>query len=121
VILTPHLGASTQESEENCAKMAVEQLIDFLENGNIRNSVNYPACNMGKCRSQHRIAIYHGNVKNMIRQFADILSYTNVDNMSNTSRGEYAVTMIDIDDELKEETVEKLKAVGGVFRVRVIR
>lgn len=121
VILTPHLGASTQESEENCAKMAVEQLIDFLENGNIRNSVNYPACNMGKCRSQHRIAIYHGNVKNMIRQFADILSYTNVDNMSNTSRGEYAVTMIDIDDELKEETVEKLKTVGGVFRVRVIR
>lgn len=121
VILTPHLGASTQESEENCAKMAVEQLIDFLENGNIRNSVNYPACSMGKCRSQHRIAIYHGNVKNMIRQFADILSYTNVDNMSNTSRGEYAVTMIDIDDELKEETVEKLKTVGGVFRVRVIR
>lgn len=121
VILTPHLGASTQESEENCAKMAVEQLIDFLENGNIRNSVNYPACSMGKCRSQHRIAIYHGNVKNMIRQFADILSYTNVDNMSNTSRGEYAVTMIDIDDELKEETVEELKAVGGVFRVRVIR
>ena len=120
VILTPHLGASTQESEENCAAMAVEQLRDFLENGNIRNSVNYPSCNMGKCRSQHRIAIFHGNVKNMIRQFADILSYTNVANMSNTSRGEYAVTMIDIDGSLEPETVDKLSRVGGVFRVRVV-
>ncbi len=121
VILTPHLGASTQESEENCAVMAVEQLKDFLENGNIRNSVNYPSCSMGECRAQHRIAIYHRNVKNMIRQFADILSYTNVDNMSNTSRGEYAYTMIDIDDALEPETVDRLRAVGGVVRVRVVR
>jgi D-3-phosphoglycerate dehydrogenase len=121
VILTPHLGASTQESEENCAVMAVEQLKDFLENGNIRNSVNYPACSMGECRSQHRIAIYHKNVKHMIRQFADILSYTNVANMSNTSRGEYAYTMIDIDDAIKPETVEELRNVGDVLRVRVIR
>ncbi|MBP3873098.1 MAG: 3-phosphoglycerate dehydrogenase, partial [Lachnospiraceae bacterium] len=121
VILTPHLGASTQESEENCAVMAVEQLKDFLENGNIRNSVNYPSCSMGECRAQHRIAIYHRNVKNMIRQFADILSYTNVDNMSNTSRGEYAYTMIDIDDALESETVDRLRAVGGVVRVRVVR
>lgn len=121
VILTPHLGASTQESEENCAAMAVEQLRDFLENGNIRNSVNYPSCNMGTCRSQHRIAIYHKNVKNMIRQFADILSYTNVANMSNTSRGEYAYTMIDIDDELAPETVEQLKGIADVIRVRVVR
>ncbi len=121
VILTPHLGASTQESEENCAVMAVEQLKDFLENGNIRNSVNYPSCSMGECRAQHRIAIYHRNVKNMIRQFADILSYTNVDNMSNTSRGEYAYTMIDIDDALEPETVDRLRAVDGVVRVRVVR
>ena len=121
VILTPHLGASTQESEENCAEMAVEQLREFLENGNIQNSVNYPSCNMGQCRAQHRIAIYHRNVKNMIRQFADILSYTNVANMSNTSRGEYAYTMIDIDDALEPETVEQLRSVGEVFRVRVVR
>ncbi len=121
VILTPHLGASTQESEENCALMAVEQLRDFLENGNIRNSVNYPACNMGECRSQHRIAIYHKNVKNMIRQFVDILSYTNVANMSNTSRGEYAYTMIDIEDEIEAETVEKLRSVDEVCRVRVVQ
>ena len=121
VILTPHLGASTQESEENCAKMAVEQLKDFLENGNIRNSVNYPALSMGMCSSQHRIAIFHRNVKNMIRQFADLLSYTNVANMSNTSRGEYAVTMIDIDDELEPETVQQLRAIDGVVRVRLVR
>ena len=121
VILTPHLGASTQESEENCAMMAVEQLRDFLENGNIRNSVNYPACSMGQCSSQHRIAIYHKNVKNMIRQFADILSYTNVANMSNTSRGEYAYTLIDIDDALAPETVQQLESVDGVVRVRVVR
>ncbi len=121
VILTPHLGASTQESEENCAVMAVEQLRDFLENGNIRNSVNYPACSMGECRSQHRIAIYHKNVKNMIKQFVDILSYANVANMSNTSRGEYAYTMIDIEDEISADTVDKLKAVDAVFRVRVVK
>ena len=121
VILTPHLGASTQESEENCAVMAVEQLKDFLENGNIRNSVNYPSCSMGICRTLHRIAIYHKNVKNMIRQFADILSYTNVANMSNTSRGEYAYTMIDFDEELEPETVEILKNVKDVIRVRVVR
>jgi D-3-phosphoglycerate dehydrogenase len=76
---------------------------------------------MGECRSQHRIAIYHKNVKHMIRQFADILSYTNVANMSNTSRGEYAYTMIDIDDAIKPETVEELRNVGDVLRVRVIR
>ena len=120
VILTPHLGASTQESEENCAKMAVEELKDFLENGNIRNSVNYPACSMGKCSSRHRITIYHENIKNMIKQFAEILSYTNVANMSNVSRAELAVTMIDIEDDLERETIEKLKAVGGVSRVRVV-
>ncbi|HCI73229.1 MAG TPA: 3-phosphoglycerate dehydrogenase [Lachnospiraceae bacterium] len=121
VILTPHLGASTMESEENCAVMAVEQLKDFLENGNIRNSVNYPACSMGECHAQHRIAIYHKNVKHMIRQFADVLSYTNVANLSNTSRGEYAYTMIDIDDAIQPETVEALKQIGEVFRVRVVR
>ncbi len=121
VLLTPHLGASTQESEENCAVMAVEQLRDFLENGNIRNSVNYPACSMGECHTQHRIAIYHKNVKNMIKQFAEILSYTNVANMSNTSRGEYAYTMVDIDDALEAETFDKLKAVDGVLRVRLVK
>ena len=99
----------------------MEQLRDFLENGNIRNSVNYPACSMGQCTSQHRIAIYHKNVKHMIRQFADILSYTNVANMSNTSRGEYAYTMIDIEDALEPETVRQISGIEGVARVRVVR
>lgn len=121
VILTPHLGASTAESEENCAVMAVNQLRDFLENGNICNSVNYPACSMGRCESGHRLAVYHKNVKNMIRQIVDVLSYANVANMSNTSRGDIAYTMIDIDGELDQDTVSKLMSIGGVFRVRVVK
>lgn len=121
VLLTPHLGASTAESEENCAVMAVNELKEFLEQGNIRNSVNYPSCNMGECRSMHRIAIYHRNVKNMIRQIVDVLSYTNVANMSNTSRGEYAYTMVDIDDALQDQTVQQLADIEDVFRVRVVK
>jgi len=120
VILTPHLGASTAESEDNCAVMAVNELMDFLENGNIRNSVNYPPCNMGRCESAHRVAIYHRNVKQMIRQFLDVLSYTNVSNLSNTSRGEIAYTLIDIEDNLTDEAVAALGAIDGVFRVRVV-
>ena len=121
VIVVPHLGASTEESEDNCAAMAVNELMDFLENGNIKNSVNYPNCNLGLCESASRIAIYHRNVKMMISQFTSILSDTNIVNMSNTSRGQYAYTLLDLEDRLKEETLEKLSAIDGVMRVRVVK
>ena len=121
VIVVPHLGASTEESEDNCAAMAVNELMDFLENGNIKNSVNYPNCNLGLCEAASRIAIYHRNVKMMISQFTSILSDTNIVNMSNTSRGQYAYTLLDLEDRLKEETLEKLSAIDGVMRVRVVK
>lgn len=121
VIVVPHLGASTEESEDNCAAMAVNELMDFLENGNIKNSVNYPNCNLGLCESASRIAIYHRNVKMMISQFTSILSDTNIVNMSNTSRGQYAYTLLDLEDRLKEDTLEKLSAIDGVMRVRVVK
>lgn len=121
VIATPHLGASTEEAEENCAKMAVEELVDFLENGNITHSVNYPACSMGVCRTKHRIAIYHRNIPQMISQITNVLSYTNVAGMSNTSRGEFAYTLVDIDADLEEETGKRLAKIEGVVRVRVVK
>lgn len=121
VIATPHLGASTGEAEENCAKMAVLELMDFLENGNITHSVNYPACSMGSCKAEHRIAIYHKNIPQMISQISNILSYTNVAGMSNTSRGDFAYTLVDIDAGLEEETTKKLSAIDGVIRVRVVK
>ena len=121
VLLTPHLGASTIESEENCAMMAVNELRDFLENGNIRNSVNYPTCNMGVCEARHRVAVYHRNIPMMISRISELLSYMNVASMSNTSRGEYAYTMVDVDGELKMETGKLLRSIDGVFRVRVIK
>ena len=92
-----------------------------MENGNIKNSVNYPNCNLGLCESASRIAIYHRNVKMMISQFTSILSDTSIVNMSNTSRGQYAYTLLDLEDKLKEETLEKLSAIDGVMRVRVVK
>lgn len=121
VILTPHLGASTTESEDNCAVMAVKELMNFLENGNIRNSVNYPNCDLGLCTAQARLAIYHRNVKKMIGRFADILSDTNIKNMSNTSKGDYAYTLLDLDARVSSEIVEQLRAVEGVVKVRVVK
>ena len=121
VIVVPHLGASTAESEDNCAVMAVKELKDFLENGNISNSVNYPNCNMGVCQSASRIAIYHQNVKKMISQFTNILSDNNIANLSNTSRGAYAYTLLDLEDSVSPETVRSLEAVDGVMRVRVVK
>lgn len=120
VIVTPHLGASTSESEDNCAKMAVSELRDYLENGNISNSVNYPACSMGKCASAARIAILHKNVKKMISRFTDILSDTNIANMTNASRGEYAYTLIDLETPVSGEVLERLKKTEDVIRVRLV-
>ena len=121
VIVTPHLGASTVESEDNCAVMAVNELKNFLENGNIRNSVNYPNCDLGICTAASRLAIYHKNVKKMISRFTDVLSDTNIQNMSNTSKGDYAYTLFDLDIPVSEEVVSQLRAIEGVIKVRVVR
>lgn len=122
VIVTPHLAASTEESEDNCAKMAVKELVNFLENGNIKNSVNYPNCDMGLRGEHTRITILHRNIPNMIGQFTTILAEDgiNIDNMTNKSRGAYAYTMVDADDEVTGNVVADLKAVEGVLGVRVI-
>lgn len=121
-IVTPHLGASTAESEDNCAVMAVKELMDYLENGNIKNSVNYPNCSLGPRMGICRVVINHKNVKNMIGQFASILGEAdiNIANMANQSRGEYAYTMFDLDNVIHSDFVERLKSVNGVFKVRVL-
>ena len=121
-IVIPHLGASTEESEDNCAKMAVKEVMDFLENGNIRNSVNYPNCDMGYRDGKTRITILHHNVPNMIGQFTTLLAEAgvNISDMTNKSKKEYAYTMIDIEGGLNEEIKEKLGTIKDVLRVRVI-
>ena len=122
-IILPHLGASTEESEDNCAVMAVEEMRDYLENGNIKNSVNYPSCDMGVCSKAGRIAIFHKNIANMITRFTAVMGDAgiNISDMTNKSRGEVAYTLIDVETKVPEEQVEKLKAVDGVFRVRVVK
>ncbi|AHF08171.1 phosphoglycerate dehydrogenase [Desulfitobacterium metallireducens] len=123
VIAIPHLGASTNESEDNCAIMAVNQLRDYLENGNIKNSVNYPACDMGVCAQAGRIAINHKNTPNMLGQFTATLAKENfnISDMINKSRGEWAYTMIDIESPTADQMIKKLEAIDGVLKVRVIK
>lgn len=122
-IVIPHLGASTEESEDNCAKMAVKELMDYLENGNIRNSVNYPSCDMGVCEQAGRVAIFHKNVANMITQFTAAFGEdgVNISDMTNKSRGEVAYTMLDLETPADDTMIERLKAINGVFRVRVVK
>lgn len=122
-IVMPHLGASTEEAEDNCAKMAVKELRDYLENGNIKNSVNFPACDMGVCDKAGRIAVLHKNISNMIGQFTSIFGDAgiNISDMTNKSRGEYAYTMLDVENAVSPEIVEKIQNVDGVFRVRVVK
>ena len=122
-VTIPHLGASTEESEDNCARMAVEELMDFLENGNIRNSVNYPACDMGVCRCASRVTVMHLNIPNMIGQITGTLASGNVNitDMTNKSRDKVAYTMLDLETPADEITIQKLNAIKGVLRVRVIR
>lgn len=122
-IVIPHLGASTEESEDNCAVMAVDELKDYLENGNIRNSVNYPACDMGVCSNVGRIAILHKNIANMITQFTAALGDAgiNISDMTNKSRGEYAYTLMDIESTANNNIIERLNKIDGVFRVRVVK
>ena len=122
-IAIPHLGASTEESEDNCARMAVKQVMDYLENGNIVNSVNYPNCDMGICQAEGRITILHRNIPNSLGRFTAAIAADNVniDGLMNKSRGEYAYTMLDFDQHPSDEVVEHLKQVEGVLRVRVIK
>ena len=121
-IVIPHLGASTEESEDNCAVMAVQELMDYLENGNIRNSVNYPACDMGICTTIGRVAIFHKNIANMITKFTAEFGEKgiNISNMMNKSRGEVAYTMLDVEEIPTEEMIQALEKIKGVFRVRVV-
>lgn len=122
-ITTPHLGASTEESEINCAKMAVDELRNYLENGNIKNSVNYPNCDMGVCTAGGRVCIFHKNQPSMITQFTQILgaSGVNIAGMANKSKKEVAYTLIDFDDPTDKDIVKKLAGVKDVYRVRVIK
>ena len=122
-IVTPHLGASTEEAEDNCAVMAVKEIMDYLDNGNIRHSVNYPDCEMGVCTSVDRIAILHKNIPNMLGQFTGILAkyQQNIANMMNKSRDKVAYTLIDLDSEVSEECLAELRAVDAVIRVRVVK
>lgn len=122
-ILMPHLGASTQESEDNCAVMAVKEITDYLENGNIKNSVNYPTCDMGECQTESRVAVLHMNIPNMIGQVTGILADqgVNISDMTNKSRDKYAYTLLDLEHGPKDATIEKLRAIKGVLRVRVVK
>lgn len=122
-IVIPHLGASTQESEDNCAKMAVKEIKDYLENGNIKNSVNYPNCNMGVCTQAGRIAILHKNSKGIIGKFSNILGDAdiNITDMTNKSRGDYAYSLLDLESNVTEDIVKELSALEQVLKVRVIK
>lgn len=122
-ITVPHLGASTAESEDNCAIMAVNELMDYVENGNIKNSVNYPACDMGVCSNVARVAIHHKNIPNMLGQFTSLFAGEgiNISDMINKSRNDYAYSLLDLGKAPTEEMVKKLEAIDGVLRVRVIK
>ncbi len=122
-IVIPHLGASTEESEDNCAKMAVKQMMNYLENGNILNSVNYPKCDMGICTQAGRIAIFHRNKANMITKFTACFGDegVNITDMMNKSKGEVAYTMMDLESPATDEMIGRLQSIVGVFRVRVVK
>lgn len=122
-IVTPHLGASTEESEDNCAIMAVRELRDYLENGNITHSVNYPDNNMGGCNSAGRIGVLHRNVSGMIGKFTTLLGQEgiNVGDMSDKAKGEFAYAIMDVDSPVTEEVASKIRSIDGVLRVRIIK
>lgn len=122
-IVTPHLGASTAESEDNCAIMAVREIRDYLENGNIMHSVNFPDCNMAACMTAGRIGILHKNASGMLSRFTTILGDAgiNIDGMANKSKGDYAYALIDVDAPVTEEVLGKLNQIEGVLRVRKVK
>ncbi len=122
-IVIPHLGASTEEAEDNCAMMAVDEVRDYLENGNIRNSVNYPNCDMGVCKSAMRVAIIHRNIHSMLTQFTAAFGSQgiNIEKMTNVTRGEYAYAMMDLGREADDAVIEKIRNMEGVLKVRVMK
>ena len=122
-IVIPHLGASTQESEDNCAVMAANELVDYLENGNIKNSVNFPSCDMGVCQVEGRVALLHQNSPNMIGQITSAFAKNgyNISDLTNKSKGSKAYTLIDIENKASESLINELNAIEGILKVRVIK
>ena len=122
-IVIPHLGASTEESEDNCAVMAVKELVDYLENGNIINSVNYPACDMGICKAAGRIAVFHKNIANMFSQITACLGEAgiNISQVQNKSKGDFAYTMMDVDHPVTLEVLKNIETIEGVCKVRKVK
>ena len=122
VIAIPHLGASTPESEDNCAIMAVDQVADFLENGNIVNSVNFPAISL-PASDKHRLTIAHKNISGIVSKITSAFANedVNIDNMVNKSKGEYAYTIVETDTEPSPEAIEALKKISGIIRIRVLK
>lgn len=123
VIATPHLGASTEESEDNCAVMAVNEIREYLENGNIINSVNFPNCDAGVCATAGRITVAHKNIPHMLTQFTNVFSAENIniDHMTNKSRGDYSYCVFDIDEASSQELADKLSEINGVLKVRIVK
>ncbi|MCR5487672.1 MAG: 3-phosphoglycerate dehydrogenase [Lachnospiraceae bacterium] len=122
-IIIPHLGASTEESEDNCAVMAVQELTDYMQNGNIKNSVNFPNLNMGVCDKAGRVMVFHANVANMITKFSAVFGDAgiNISEMYNKSRGDNAVSVFDTDSPVSEELISRISTIDGVFRVRIVK
>ena len=122
-IVIPHLGASTEESEDNCAVMAVKELKNYLENGNIINSVNFPNCDMGVCSQAGRVAVAHKNISGMISKFTTVFGDNgiNITDMTNKSKGDWAYTMLDLESAVSDDIVKQLRAIDGVVRVRVVK
>lgn len=122
-IVIPHLGASTEESEDNCAVMAVNKLKEYLENGTIQHSVNYPDCDMGVCTCACRVAVFHKNIANMIAKFTSVMGWNNLNivNMTNKSKKDVAYTMMDLEAPVNDSILNQLRTIDGVFRVRVVK
>jgi D-3-phosphoglycerate dehydrogenase len=122
VVSIPHLGASTEEAEDNCAAMAADELMDYIENGNIRNSVNFPTCILGKVNGA-RICILNKNVPTMLSIITGAISEMdlNISNMVNKSKGDYACTLLDVDGNIDEATVASKLAVDGIIKIRIIQ
>jgi len=122
-IVVPHLGASTEESEDNCAIMAVQEIKDYIENGNINNSVNYPSCDMGICEKAGRIAVNHKNIPAVISKITSIFGQTaiNISDMMNKSRNNYAYSLFDLDKAITDDIVREIEAVDGVIKVRIVK
>jgi D-3-phosphoglycerate dehydrogenase len=122
-IVLPHIGASTEEAEDNCAVMAVQELQDYLDNGNITHSVNFPDLDAGVCQTAARVAILHRNVPNMLSQITAFFGShgLNIENLANKSRDAYAYTLLDLAQPMPRDTVERLREIDGVLRVRRVQ